>query len=203
MKKQLIVGAALAVAIGAFCGNSVYAANPYVDSGVPITKDYGVKDVTSDRDLIYRVKDIDWYKTSQPCLEIDFANWGLTSSEVSAHNYSTIVLIIELDIAEIYDGYQEIYLATNKYDKNSLQYSYTTLEHTTGKRDPIYKRYEFYVEIPASVCKYKYYLHFGAHGYMDDDWTFKAVQAQVFASTETFKIPGLCYVVNANTYYYT
>lgn len=171
------------------------SAYPYINGGVDILLDHGIRSLTSDQYYEYVVTDDDDLD-EQPSIEIDFVDWGINYHNLIWNSYKTVVFIFQLDIAEIDDGYQEIYLCTPENDQIR---SYTNFEHDTSGTNTYFSRYEFYVEFPYTYfgINTTYYLRFGAHGFGDDDWKFRNVKGQVLISTDTYHYSNMLYVTNA------
>lgn len=172
-------------------------------SGVDMSEVLGFRDIT-DSTTEYKVTDSSETSSSQPYNEVDLSDFGKSISQIRAEGYKTVVVIFELDIKEVKDGYQELFLYDGSGSNASqLVAPITSFEHGSGYRNTSYSRYEFYAEIPAeSFCNSVFTMRYGAHGKYDDDWKYRDLQMEIALSYEDKKIDGLQWVENADTYHY-
>lgn len=118
--------------------------------------------------------------------------------------YRTMAVEITMDVKEIHDGYQYIYI----YDDTSTT-SYLSggrFEHGPGKKDTQYKTYTFYFEIDINnVRDNDFVIRYGASGAFKDDWVTKNVKVQVGWSKETVITSHVWTLewINSNTYRFT
>jgi hypothetical protein len=104
-----------------------------------------------------------------------------------AQGYRTMVIEITMDIREVNDGYQHIFIYNGTYS-NSVLLRSIKFEHYPGTNNTTYKTYTFYIEIDlASVTDNVFYIRYGASGLFSDTWRNKNAKVQVGWSTETIK----------------
>jgi len=197
-KSIAILGLATLVTTSVMAANSLKAyAQTYISGGVDITLDTGAP--TTSRNTVYEITDAG--PLAQDSSEHDVitvSNRGYSVSKLTSMGYQTLVLIFHLDIWEVDDGYQEIYLYTlNNGTYTQLVTPITSFEHGSGSKNTTQTEYEFYAEIPLSSIKNdKIYVFYSAHGWFADNWKNTNFQYQICASTESQKYSNLRWVSN-------
>lgn len=177
-------------------------ASTYVTGGVNIDLDLGFKRPYSDIYKEFTVSDKSQFNNNQPYFNIDLSqynNWSLAN--INKSQYNSVVVIFQMDIKEIYDGYQEIYLYNNASSTASeLVNCQSAFEHGSGYKNTKYKRYEFYAEISkVKLTTSVFTIRYGAHGNGSDDWKFKDLEIQICLSKDNARLSNLMYVENAIT----
>lgn len=118
--------------------------------------------------------------------------------------YRTMAVEITMDIKEVHDGYQYIFI----YDDTSTT-SYlrgAQIEHGPGKKDTEYRTYTFYFEVDINnVRDNDFVIRYGAGGSFSDDWKNKNVKIQVGWSKEIVMTSHIWYLkwINSTTYQIT
>lgn len=177
--------------------------NPNNETGVNIDENLGLINMGKKTNE-YEVTDSSEMSSTQPIAEVDLAITGKSIYQIKNEGYKTVVVVFELDIAEINDGYQEFFLYdSSSSNANKLVTLLTNFEHGSGYKNSDCIRYEFYAEVPVDSFKTTVFtMRFGAHGNYSDDWKFKALQVQILLSYEEQKISDLKWYEGVNTYYY-
>lgn len=102
---------------------------------------------------------------------------GVYLSTLKYEGVKKIKIDLTLDVREIDDGYQHLFLYTKKDDvKSNKLLWHKEFEHTKGKKNTNYKTYTFSCEFFLDQLENeKIYLRYGASGALDDDWKNKNV----------------------------
>ena len=180
-------------------------AEPYVEGGVNVDGLLGVKDATIFNES-KNVTDKSELNKNQPYAVVDFYKYGVSVSNLKNNSsYKSVIVIFQMEIKEVNDGYQELFLYESDTSTTKICDPITNFEHVPGKKGSDYKRYEFYAEIPlnlVSIYLNGFCIRFGAHGNGSDDWKFKDLQVQLLLSYDNAKINSLKKVTNADLYHY-
>lgn len=196
-KTMAVLGLVAVVTASVMAASSKAYAQTYISGGVDITLDTGV--YAKVREDVYEITDDGPFaQDSNEHDTITVSNCGYSVSNLTNLGYQTLVLIFHLDIWEVNDGYQEIYLYTlNNGTYTQLVTPITGFEHGSGKKNTTQTEYEFYAEIPLSSIKNdRIYVYYSAHGWFEDNWKNTNFQYQICASTETQIYSSLCWVSN-------
>jgi hypothetical protein len=126
----------------------------------------------------------------------DAVNLGLfnyNTSSLIAQGYVTLGIIFQLDIREVDDGFQEIFIYSGSTTTSiQLVTGITAFEHVPGSKNTTYMRYEFYAEIILSqIIGNTVYIRYGAHGAFNDNWKNKFLEVQLLLSTQTRSVSNL------------
>ena len=117
--------------------------------------------------------------------------------------YKTLVLEITMEVYEIQDGYQYIFIYEN--EKSNSRLCGGRFEHFSGSKSPNIIEYTFYCELQlAAIKENDVYIRYNASGKGDDDWVTKNVRIQAAASftdMQTSSVWCLKYI-NENCYSY-
>lgn len=190
------------------CAQFKVEAATAVVGGVNIQNDFGIKSFNSNTGYletnssgfeVYRVTDSNWSNSSQPTIRVDLNQYGIADAALYNGAYKTIVVIFQITMAEIDDGYQEIYITDpNSTYVNHMVTAITAFEHGEGYKKDEYQRYEFYAELSyASFTSSMFEICFSAHGNGSDSWKFYNCRVQICTSNETRKYTNLLFVENA------
>jgi hypothetical protein len=133
--------------------------------------------------------------------EVNLSIFNYNTSSLIAQGYATLGIVFQLDIREVDDGFQEIFIYSGIYNTSTqLVNGITEFEHGPGRKNTTYIRYEFYSEIIISqIVGNTFYIRYGAHGIFNDNWKNKFLEVQLAVSTESRTISNL-YVSNYGTY---
>ena len=98
--------------------------------------------------------------------------FGTTLSGLKNMGYSKVDLKVEIDIREIDDGYQEIFIAksTNTTNDSSFLYTNKYIEHGPGKKLTSMKTHTFSATLNLSSFNEDIYIYYSAHGSGSNDW---------------------------------
>lgn len=184
-------------------------ASNYINGCVSIDKDWGHKKIESSKGFYSNFASdsgdaVRLYKVTDAGrllgVVVDVTDFGLSQEGLYRGAYRTIVVIFQITMKEIDDGYQEIYLInTDETAKGNLVKPITKFEHGSGYKDTSFKRYEFYAEFTGTaLCSTQFSICFSANGLFSDDWLVGNVEVQLCTSFETKKNDSLMYVKNAN-----
>lgn len=160
--------------------NNRYAAamwdnSPYHNAGDmigvyldPVPADSGIDGT------VHEVTDADHLSQSPYYIDIPSLPSGTTS----------FALIIQMDIREVDDGYQELYIYDGLNSNATQLADHIEFEHGPGKKDTTWYRYTFYTEIlPNQIIGNKIYLRFGAHGTLGDKWQYKNITIRAYCGS--------------------
>ncbi len=105
-------------------------------------------------------------------------------SDLIEYNYSTITVLINIDIWEKDDGYQKIYIY-NKLNNGILLYE-TEIEHGRNKTDTTPKTYsfEFTINLSDLTSDNGFYIMYSARGFASDDWQNNNLKVTITSSQE-------------------
>ena len=179
-------------------------ASNYINGCVSIDKDWGHKKIESSKGFYSNFASdsgdaVRLYKVTDAGrllgVVVDVTDFGLSQEGLYRGAYRTIVVIFQITMKEIDDGYQEIYLInTDETAKGNLVKPITKFEHGSGYKDTSFKRYEFYAEFTGTaLCSTQFSICFSANGLFSGN-----VEVQLCTSFETKKNDSLMYVKNAN-----
>lgn len=101
-----------------------------------------------------------------------------TKSQLISCGVTTIGLEIRINLWELDDGYQDIYLQ-NAFGSNLS--SYLHLSHDYNEP----KIYDIFAEFPISSVGESFALKFDASGSWDDDWKYNSITLTFYVSRET------------------
>lgn len=171
-------------------------ATTYISGGVDIDSvrsNVTIVSIQPDERAVY---DDGQFASTQPYEVVSLSRWGYDCDDLILEGYNTIVVIFQISIKEVNDGYQELYLyTTSNSNAANLVTGIEKFEHTPGKKDSNYKRYEFYAEIKIdSIIDNRICFRFDANGDWEDTWKYKAFDAQVLVSKEHRKFTSLLYI---------
>lgn len=152
-----------------------------INNGVPKDEDLYEVD-SSENDSEYIVSDEEPMHYSQPYEEISFSNFANSIYYYISLGYNTLMIKYSLDLREIDDGYQEMYVMD--YSGNNLVdpiLDFDYIEYNIGYN---YTNFTFYAEIPLNQLAddISIYLRFGAHGNNTDDWMYKHLSYNIYLS---------------------
>lgn len=118
---------------------------------------------------------------------INVNSWNNSVENLINSGYKTLVVIFQIDVREVDDGYQEFYLYNYTSSASScLAAPYPNFEHGGSSKNTNYIRYEFYVEIRLSdIIDNRIFVRYGAHGNWADTWKNKNLGVQLCASSGT------------------
>lgn len=104
--------------------------------------------------------------------------------------YTKLKVTLTLDVREVDDGYQYIFLYYNSeckgnnffdklvdvfYDEDPSLLHFWKFEHYAGVLDPSWQTYTFTTSIAMNKIKDDLYIRYGASGYESDNWQNKNV----------------------------
>ena len=103
-------------------------------------------------------------------------------SDLIEYNYSTITVLINIDVWEKDDGYQKIYIY-NKLNNGILLYE-TEIEHGRNKTDTTPKTYsfEFTINLSDLTSDNGFYIMYSARGFASDDWLNSNLKVNIIAT---------------------
>ena len=147
----------------------------------------------------HKVTDSKETAAGQPYFSVDLNKFGYSLNQIKESGYKTIVVIMQMNIRELDDEYQEIYLYKNSSaGSDTLITPIKSFEHGSGYKNTSYTRYEFYAEVPVdNFSSSFFYIRFGANGKYNDDWMLSKLAVQICLSKENQKIGYLAHVSNA------
>ncbi len=107
---------------------------------------------------------------NQPLDRITTSDYNYSPLQMK-NNYMYITIKVEINIKEIDDGYQYIFLY-NGVESNSTLLGTKEIEHGSGKLNETYQKYSFeFSKIPlSSFATDDIVLRYGASGTNDDNW---------------------------------
>ncbi len=92
-----------------------------------------------------------------------------------------LALNYKLNMWEIQDGYQEIYLYSGSSESSELLWAMTEIEHGGSKKDTTPSVFECNIFIPLDSIKDADFLYFrySAHGFGNDDWASDILHIEI------------------------
>jgi hypothetical protein len=97
--------------------------------------------------------------------------------------YKTMTVEITMDVREVNDGYQYIFIYDDTSTTTRLRGA--QFEHTPGEKNTAWKTYVFYLEVAvANLNNNDFVIRYGASGQFEDDWQNENIQVQIGWSFE-------------------
>ena len=183
------------------------SANSYYNNGVVISDESGPTLITSitnpydpdgnytDSTQPYKVDDDDYLDSDQPKATINLNDFGIQTGTIFYGGFTTLVLVFQIQIKEVIDGYQDIYV----YNPTATNYpqlvNHVTLDIDLSDSFTNYHTFEFYAEIPRTALTSQYIaIGFGAHGWGSDEWLFRNLEVIIGTSSQTRVTTDLLYL---------
>ncbi|MCR3905714.1 MAG: MACPF domain-containing protein [Tenericutes bacterium] len=116
---------------------------------------------------------------NQPYDLIDFANtYGIDLQVMRLLGYNSVDVIIKLNVREVHDGYQYIFLYDGDSNSANLLGS-RMFEHGGSKKNTNWQIHSFaFSGIPLTVNLQQMVIRYGASGSFSDDWINKDLKVQ-------------------------
>lgn len=109
-----------------------------------------------------------------------YSLFGYTLDELKAAGFTKIKFTLTLNISEIEDGYQEVYISTHNTDYSDPLYKKTNIEHGSGKKDTTVWAHKLEnILIDLNNCTETLYILYGANGKDSDDWNRESILAEM------------------------
>lgn len=165
----------------------------YIEGGADIYSDFGIVHI---REGQYTITDEKNYFYQQYDTINLLDKTGYSRQDLLQMNIKTLILIFQLDVKEVNDGYQEFYVFSQTELGQIVHASYLNFEHGSGYKNTSFKRYEFYCELNIENIGNEFYLGYGAHGSSSDTWVNKNLEIQICISKEEQQKTELYWVTN-------
>ena len=143
----------------------------------------------------YKVDDDDYLDADQPRATINLNDFGIQTGTIYYGGFTTLVLVFQLQIQEVNDGYQNFYVFNPSATGNPELVNHVELDIDLTDSFSTYHTFEFYAEIPRTALTSQYIaIGFGAYGWGPDEWLFRNLEVVVGTSSQTRVTSNLLYL---------
>ncbi|MDR1802460.1 MAG: hypothetical protein LBQ94_02535 [Treponema sp.] len=121
---------------------------------------------------------------NQPIDVVNLNSFGLNLSTMKQEGYKTISFYIQLNVREIEDGYQYLFLFSSPRESNDYYIAELQFEHSKGSKDSnwwVHYESELYFE-NVSIDKFtnnEFVIRYGASGVVEDTWENKDLKIKL------------------------
>lgn len=153
-----------------------------IRENMKVYSDEGVENLNR----VFTITDAGRFENRADVVKISKLYWGegIDLSEMYQNGYNTLVLEIQMEVNELDDGYQYIFIYDDLERDSWLAGG--KFEHGSGYLKSEKTIYYFYIELNISdITNNDFVIRYDASGKNDDDWQCNNVFGQIGFSTET------------------
>lgn len=128
-----------------------------------------------------------------------FSKTNYKTSDLKAQGYTSLTITITIDLWEIYDGYQHIWIY-DEFNENAKQFFYQQIEHGPGEKDTTveHKILKAIINLDE-ISGNDFYIVYGASGSGADTWQNKELEVKINALEKRVHLVEDTYIWRNNT----